>query len=354
MDIDKEMTHDIPFLTTLCHTAGVSGFEKEVCKCFIDKIKDGVDKYYTDVMGNAFGIIKGAEEGSKIMIEAHADEIGFQVIHIAENGYIYVRRNGGIDEQCLPGSQVVIITSNGKQIPGVIGKKPIHLMSNDDRKRTLELNQLWVDIGLEPEEVKAKVSVGDVVVSMPNMLWHGEYRISGKALDNRLGVYVVSQAMKNLATGRPIHNTIIGVTTVQEEVGSRGAVVASYSIHPDIAITVDLDFATDVPDCAPSRYGKITLGGGVIISLNADCDITLSKQLELIAKQQDIAYQISARPHATGGTNISRIQLARNGIRTISLGIPCRYMHTPVEMCDIRDVNAAIQLLTLFCTQHKI
>lgn len=159
-----------------------------------------------------------------------------------------------------------------------------------------------MDIGLETEEVKAKVSIGDVVVSMPNMLWHSEYRISEKALDNRLGVYVVSQVMNNLANERPLHNSIIGV----------------------------------------------------VISLNVDCDITLSKQLELIAKQQGITYQISARPHATGGTNISCIQLARNGIRTISLGIPCRYMHTPVEMCDMRDVNAAIQLLTLFCAQHKI
>lgn len=354
MDSDKETTYDISFLTTLCQTAGVSGFEKEVCTCFIDKIKDEVDKYYTDIMGNAFGIINGTEGGSKIMIEAHADEIGFQVIHIAESGYIYVRRNGGIDEQCIPGSQVTVITNSGKQILGVIGKKPIHLMSTDDRKHTLELNQLWVDTGLETEEVKTNVSVGDVVVAMPNMLRHGENKISGKALDNRLGVYVVSQVIKNLANKRPLNNTIIGVTTVQEEVGSRGAVVASYSTNPDIAVTIDLDFATDVPDCTPNRYGKITLGGGVIISFNADCDITLSKELEAIAKQQGTVYQISARPHATGGTNISRIQLARNGIRTVSLGIPCRYMHTPVEMCDMRDVNAAIQLLTLFCTQHNI
>ena len=129
--------------------------------------------------------------------------------------------------------------------------------------------------------------------------------------------------------------------------------MAGYNVQPDIAITVDLDFATDVPDCPSNKYGKIELGGGVVIPLNVDCDIELSRQMEELAREQGIAYQLSARPHATGGTNISRLQLVRKGVRTISLGIPCRYMHTPVEICDMKDVIAAIQLITHFCLQKE-
>lgn len=133
--------------------------------------------------------------------------------------------------------------------------------------------------------------------------------------------------------------------TVQEEVGSRGAVTCAHIVNPEISITIDLDFATDVPDCNPSRYGKIYLGDGVIIPRNVDCDPQLSYDMEQLALKSGIPYQVSARPHATGGTNTSRIQISRNGVRTISLGIPCRYMHTPVEVCDLRDVKACVSLI---------
>ena len=339
MDFDKTSI-DKRLLDSLSRSLGVSGFEKEVCSWYLENVTDSVDKCFFDVMGNAYGIISGSGTGKNIMIEAHADEIGFQILHIGENGYLYLRRNGGIDEQCIPGSQVIILTRNGERISGVIGKKPIHLMTTDDRKRTLELNQLWVDTGLDVEEIKSRISVGDIVAIKPNWEWLGEYRISGKSLDNKLGVLALVKVMETLAKVTSIFNTVTGVATVQEEVGSRGVIIAGYNIKPDIAITIDLDFATDVPDCSSNKYGKIELGGGVVIPLNVDCNIELSRQMENIAKEHGIAYQMSAKPYATGGTNTSRLQLVREGVRTISLGIPCRYMHTPVEMCDMRDIDA--------------
>lgn len=348
MDFNKTSI-DKKLLDSLSRSLGVSGFEQEVCSWYLENVTDSVDKCFFDVMGNAYGIISGSGNGKNIMIEAHADEIGFQILHIGENGYLYLRRNGGVDEQCIPGSQVIILTRNGERISGVIGKKPIHLMTTDDRKRTLELNQLWVDTGLDTEVIKSKISIGDIVAIKPNWQWLSEYRISGKSLDNKLGVWVLAKVMKALAKVTSIFNSVTGVATVQEEVGSRGVIIAGYNIKPDIAITIDLDFATDVPDCSSSKYGKIELGGGVVIPLNVDCNIELSRQMENIAKKEGIAYQLSAKPYATGGTNTSRLQLVREGVRTISLGIPCRYMHTPVEMCDMRDVNATIQLITHFC-----
>ncbi len=348
MDFDKT-NNDERLLDALSQLLGVSGFEQEVCSWYLEKVKSSVSKSFLDVMGNAYGIISGSGSGKNIMIEAHADEIGFQILYIDENGYLYLRRNGGIDEQCIPGSQVVILTRNGEHIGGVIGKKPIHLMTIDDRKRTFELNQLWVDTGLDVGEVKSKISVGDAVAIKSNWIWLGKNRISGKSLDNKLGVFVLTKVMTILSKEKFLFNSITGVATVQEEVGSRGAVIAGYKVSPDISITIDLDFATDVPDCPSIKYGKIKLGGGVVIPRSVDCDKGLSLLMEDIANKQGINYQTSSRPHAIGGTNISRLQLVREGIRTISLGIPCRYMHTPVEVCDMKDVNAAIQLLIAFC-----
>lgn len=339
---------DNNYLNELFNTIGVSGFESEVCHSFIDYLKNDVDCVSVDTMGNAITKLNGLGEGESVLIEAHADEIGFQVLHIGDSGYVYIRRNGGIDEQCLSGSQVVIQTRNGERINGVIGKKPVHLQKAEDRKVTPEIFQVWVDTGLEPDEVRTRVSVADPVAFSPNLIRMGENRISGKAMDNKLGVFAVSQAIKRLAT-LPHQTDIYGVATVQEEVGSRGAVTVGYGLNPDIAITVDMDFATDVPDCIPSRYGKVVLGGGVVIPRNADSNIALSRRLEELALERHIPFQLSARPHATGGTNTSRLQLTRRGIKTISLGIPCRYMHTPVEMCDLRDVEATIRLLEAFC-----
>jgi len=347
------MNYDKTLLDEISRIHGVSGFENSICSFYLERLKDKVSNTQIDRLGNAYGMIKGSGSDKVIMVEAHADEIGFQVLYIAENGFIYLRRNGGIDEQCIPGSQVEIVTKDANIIRGVMGKKPIHLMTTDERKRTLEVNQLWVDTGLEASKVKEYITVGDCVSFRPNWQWLGEHRISGKSLDNKIGLYALIKAMESIAELKIAKSNVVGVATVQEEVGSRGVRVAGYNLNPDIAITVDMDFATDVPDCPFNKYGKIELGRGVVIPCNVDCDIELSRTFEKIAKENGISYQLSARPHATGGTNTSQLQLVRGGVKTISLGIPCRYMHTPVEVCDMRDVHAAIQLLSLFCSYHE-
>lgn len=338
---------DISYLNTLFGTIGVSGFESEVCQSFMDYVKSEVDDVCVDTMGNTIATLNGPGPSS-ILIEAHADEIGFQVLDIGSKGYLYIRRNGGIDEQCLPGSQVVIQTRSGERIPGVIGKKPIHLQKSEDRKNTIEIHKLWVDTGLSAEEVRERISIADPVAFAPNLVSLGQHRITSRSLDNKIGLFVVSQAVRRIGK-QPHPSKIYGVATVQEEVGSRGAVTVGYNLNPDIALTIDVDFATDVPDCPSSRYGDISLGEGVVIPRNADSDLALSRQMEELAREHQIPYQLSARPHASGGTNTSRLQLTRCGIRTLSLGIPCRYMHTQVEVCDLRDVKAAIHLLEVFC-----
>lgn len=339
---------DIHILEDLLNTISVSGFEQDISSLFIKHLRNDVNQSQIDSMGNAITIVDGDIAYPKIMLEAHADEIGFQVLYITDSGHIYIRKNGSIDEQCIIGQHVLIQTRNKTIIPGVIGKKPIHLTSKDEC-HSLKMHQVWVDTGLSADEVKSQISIGDPVVISPNLVRLGKYRIACKALDNKLGLFVVMRAIKIIASRKQTKSTIYGVATVQEELGGRGAAIATYSIRPDISITVDLDFATDVPDCQPNQYGNVLMGEGVVISYNADSNIEQHQRLEAIAKEKGISYQITARHCAFGGTNASRIQISQCGVKTVSIGIPCRYMHTPVEVCDLRDVESAIQLIVAYC-----
>lgn len=337
---------DIDFLRKLLSTPSVSGFESAAVDVFKEYLFPYVDECYTDIIGNGYAIInkRKNEHSLKVMIEAHIDEIGYQVIYINDGGFVYIRPNGGVDIQCLPGSQVVIYTSSREQISGVTGKKPIHLSSSEERVKCIELENIWVDTGLNSDDVKKKITIGDVVTVKPNMIHIGNL-ISSKSLDDKIGVFIVGEVMKKLASTKELDCIIYGVASVQEEVGCRGSITSSYSISPDIAISIDVDFATDIPDCSHKRFGNISLGNGPILAKNMDNDCLLVQQTESIAREFNINYQISARPYCTGGTNAAKIQLTRHGIRTLTIGIPCRYMHTPVEVCDINDAQAAIELI---------
>lgn len=334
------------FLMPLLATPTVSGFETEGCKLYQDYLREYVDECRTDILGNSYAILNNSAEFPSVMIEAHIDEIGFQVLYMSDDGRIYIRKNGGIDMQCIPGSQVTIYGYSG-HIPGVIGKTPVHLQNSHEKEKTSELSDLWIDTGLDADEIKKVLRIGDVVVLKPNAQMLGEYRITSRALDDKIGVYVMAEVMKQLSKDRnSIRCNVCGVATVQEEVGYRGATASGYLIMPDISISIDVDFATDVPDCSKMKYGDIRLGGGVIVSCSLDSDMCIVEKLRRLAYDKNISVQYSARPLATGGTNASRIRTAQKGVRTVLLGIPCRYMHTPVEMCDMRDVESAIHLIS--------
>ena len=339
---------DKTFLEKILNTYSVSGFEDQARKQFINYLTPFVDYIDTDYMGNCYTYIGSDcrnDKSASVLIEAHIDEIGFQVIYIDDNGYVYIRANGSVDAQCVPGSQVDIITSSGEYINGVIGKTPIHLLNSEERGKCQEISSLWIDTGLCKEQVVNKVSIGNPVTIRPNLLYLSENVISSKSLDNKIGVFIISQVLKRLSGVNEKSLDVHGVATVQEEVGHRGAYVCESKICPDLTISIDMDFATDVPNCQKTKYGDIALGRGVVIHRSIDNDIPLTYTLEKLAKELNIKHQVSARSMPVGGTNAFVLQQSQGGNKTISLGIPCRYMHTPVEMCDINDVKSAIDLI---------
>lgn len=336
---------DLNFLNTILNTHSVSGFENEMREEFLNYTKEFVDSTDVDKMGNAYASIARSTDSKIYLLEAHMDEIGFQVVYIDDNGYVYIRANGSVDAQCVPGSQVDIITSSGEYINGVIGKTPIHLLNSEERGKCQEISSLWIDTGLCKDQVVNKVSIGNPVAIRPNLLYLSENVISSKSLDNKIGVFIISQVLKRLSGVNEKSLDVHGVATVQEEVGHRGAYVCESKICPDLTISIDMDFATDVPNCQKTKYGDIALGRGVVIHRSIDNDIPLTYTLEKLAKELNIKHQVSARNMPVGGTNAFVLQQSQGGNKTISLGIPCRYMHTPVEMCDINDVKSAIDLI---------
>lgn len=337
---------DFKFLNRLLETSSIPGFERAASSVFCDYLADSADCIDTDILGNVYVRNHKSNEKTDIMLEAHIDEIGLQVLYIDSQGYIYVRRDGGIDLHCLPGTQVTIQTRSGEFLSGVIGKKPVHLMEGEAKNRIIELDCLWIDTGLPVDMVRERVSIGDAVSFNPNMKMLSDSVITSKALDDKIGVFVIAEAFKRLNEQQLTHKRICAMASVQEEIGSRGAVSGAYSVFPDIAICVDVDFATDVPDCSPKKYGDVRLGKGVVIQITPDSNPELLSLAEQIAINNNIPHQLSARPNSTGGNDTSRVQLAKSGVKTLGLGIPCRYMHTPVETCSMEDVMSAICLIT--------
>ena len=331
------------FLEQLMRSASPTGYESEAAKVFRDYLSDCCE-VKCDVMGNTIAALN-ISAPVRVMLAGHYDEIGFQIVYISEEGLLYFRANGGIDKLNVPSSEVDIITPNGK-VPGVIGKKPIHLLTASEREKALDLKDMWIDIGAENrKEAEKLVSVGDPVVMRENFRMLNKNRFISKGTDDKIGAFIVAETMRRLAK-RKLNVAVYGVGTVQEEVGLRGATAGSYAVNPHIGFAIDVGFATDLPDIPKKQYGDITLGKGPALSHSCDNNIVLGRILRQTAREHKIPYQESVAHRATGGTDTAVIQLTRGGVATALFSIPNRYMHSQVEMCDLRDAEAAVELLT--------
>ena len=335
------------FLKELLDARSPTGSEYEA-QVVVDKwIEPISDIYRKDIMGNRFATIN--PQGSpSVLFAGHIDEIGLLISYIDEKGFLYFEPLGGHDLSMISGRRVSILNSNNI-VKGVTGKRAIHLMSPEDRKKVPQSHQIWIDIGVKTKaEAEALVSIGDSAVYDQSFeLINGTVGVA-RAVDDKAGAYAILEATRRLAENKDkIKAKVIGVATTQEEIGTRGAITAAYSENPDFSITVDVGHATDSPDCDNRKYGKFIQGGGPIICKGPNINPIVFKKLESIAQVHKIPYQIEAEARPTG-TDARAIQVAQSGIATGLLSIPLRYMHTPSEMVDLEDIENTVKLLVAF------
>lgn len=332
----------------LCSISSPSGYESEISE-FIKNMLSGIENINVDfdTLGNVL-IKKQGITDKTIMLVAHCDEIGLTVKYIDENGYVYFTPIGSVDPSILKG-QRVSITHNDSVVNGVIGVQPIHLKKTARNKNTdTDFCDLWIDVGVcQPNNIKELVSVGDPITFSPNYQDLGDGLFSSKSIDDRSGVAVLLSVLKTIMNENTDY-TIVFVLSVQEELGLRGARVAGYHINPDICIAVDVNHATDYPTIDKKKNGDIRLNNGCVIPIGANFNKGIQNELKTIAKQMNIAFQIESVP-SYSGTDIADIQLSRSGVKTGLISIPCRYMHSPIEVASFHDIQSAIDIISNYC-----
>ncbi|MBR1966040.1 MAG: M42 family metallopeptidase [Lentisphaeria bacterium] len=335
--------NSLKFMEEFMNSSSPSGYEEEAAAVFRNYISKFCDDVQTDVLGNTMGVLN-PEAPFRVMLAGHYDEIGFQIVYISDDGLLYFRPNGGIDKLNVPASEVEIITEKGR-VHGVIGKKPIHLLSAKEREIAPDLNDMWIDIGAENrEEAEALVSIGDPVAMRANFRFMGNNRVMSKGMDDKVGAFIVAEVLRELSK-RKLNVAVYGVGTVQEELGLRGATTSCFEVNPQVGFAIDVGFATDLPDIPKKLLGDIKLGKGPELNRSADNNVVLGKIVRAVAKQHKIPYQDTAAHRASGGTDAAKIQMTRSGVATCLLSVPNRYMHSPVEICDLRDIENSIKLL---------
>jgi endoglucanase len=340
-------SHD--FLKALLEAPSPSGYEQPAANLWRDYVKDSVDELIPDVHGNSIAVINPKAD-FKFMLAGHIDEIGLMITHIDEKGYIYTAQIGGMDPALLVGQRVIVMNEKGPVL-GVIGRKAIHQMQPDERKKGVEMENIWVDIGSgTKKEAEKRVSVGDpIVIDVPCRTLNGD-KIVSRATDDKAGAFVVAEVLKALSK-KKLNISVIGVATVQEEIGLRGAITSAYRVNPQAAIAIDVTFASDHPETDPKKIGTVKLGSGPVLHRGPNINPIIEKELFKVAKAKKIPYQLTAEARATG-TDANAIQLSRGGAATGLISIPNRYMHTPVEVISLNDVDNTIKLLVEFLAAH--
>lgn len=333
----------------LCSSQCVSGCEiTDEDNGIIELLKQHNIPYEIDPIGNVVFQKKGNGEKT-LMLVAHYDEIGFAVKYIDEDGFVYFSAVGGIDISILRGQRVVIM-HDGHAVDGVIGVKPIHMINHERNKNNnLDVSDMWIDIGLaENEEINKLVSVGDYISFPANFTDLNDELFTSKSIDNRVGVATLFSIYERIRLVDVAFNSIYFVLSSQEELGMRGAKVAGYSINPDLCIAIDVTHATDYPSVNKHKFGDIKLNYGAVIPVGSNFNSSIQNKLKNIATEKNIPFQTESIP-GYSGTDISEIQVSRKGCNSGLISIPCRYMHTPIEIASYNDIHSAICILSDFC-----
>ncbi len=329
-------------LRSLTEARGVPGYEDEVRALIRDELASSTDRVRTDSMGNVVGTIDG-DADFEVVVAAHMDEIGFMVREVDDDGFVRIDALGGWDPRVLKAQRVSVHTADDDLV-GVIGSMPPHLLDEEAAADTPEIDDLYVDLGMGPEEVNERVSTGDLVTMDQHTVRMGDL-VTGKALDDRISVFAMLEAASRLEAPAA---TVHFAATVQEEVGLRGARALGVDIEPDLAIALDVTIADDVPDSG-SNATVTELGEGTAIKLKDASVITspkVNRRLRDLADDHDVEHQLEVLP--AGGTDTAAFQVVAGATPVGALSIPTRYLHTVTEAAHLDDVAATVDLLGAF------
>jgi endoglucanase len=339
---------EIPrLLDELLRAGAPSGYEGPAADAWRDAASFA--EISTDGIGSTVATI--GEAGPLLAIVGHIDEIGLVVTHIDEKGFVYFSPIGGWDPQILVGQRVEVRGRDGL-VPGVVGRKPIHLLDGEQRKKVVELKGLHIDIGAtDREEASALVRVGDPAVIAAEPVRLAGDRLISRSMDNRLGAYVALEALRRADERQALKGTrLAAVAAVQEEIGLYGARTSAFQVRPDLAVAVDVTHATDAPGIDEKEVGSHPLGSGPAIGRGSTLSPKVFELLVAAAEDAGIEHTIDASGRSTG-TDADAIQISRAGVPTGLVSIPLRYMHSPVELVDLRDLEAAVELLVAFASR---
>ena len=320
------------------HESRPAGVWREAAEAFADEVT-------TDKLGTTVARVNGRGEHPLMAVVGHIDEIALLVSHITDKGFLHVVQSGGWDAQVLVSQRVDVLTRDGV-VPGVVGRKPPHLTDAEERKKAVQLKNLHVDIGAKDgDDARSMVAIGDQVLIAAEPVELPNGRIASRALDNRLGVYVAIEVARRVKEAGGGGGPVAGVAAVQEEIGAHGARVMAYGLEPDLAVVVDVTHATDAPGVDPAEIGEHGLGSGPVVTRGAIVSRTVNDLLAETAEAEGIEYATEVSGRHTG-TDADSVHFSRSGVPTAVVSIPLRYMHSPVEMVQLDDVENTIRLLT--------
>jgi putative aminopeptidase FrvX len=332
-------------LQRLLTAPGPPGHEEAPAAIWREAAEEFADEVSLDAMGTSVARVNGRGEHPLLAVVGHVDEIALIVSHISEKGFLHVVGSGGWDPQVLVAQRVEVLTRSGP-VRGVIGRKPIHVLDGDERKKAVELKGLHVDIGVrDGEEARSVVREGDPIVITAEPLELRGDRIVSRSLDNRLGIYVALEVARRVSEAGGGGGPVAGVAAVQEELGSHGAGAMAYGLRPDLAVVVDVTHATDAPGVDAGEIGEHGLGTGPVITRGAIVSRPLNDLLDAAAESVGIECTTEAAGSATR-TDADSIHTSRAGVPTAVVSIPLRYMHSPVELVELGDVEAVIAVIT--------
>lgn len=336
------------FFEALLRAPGPSSFESKPARVWQDHAENAGLTTTRDTYGNTFATAN-PDGGPRLLLSGHIDEIGLLVTHVDEQGFAWFKGIGGWDPQQLVGQPVRIVHGSDETL-GVIGRKPIHLMTPEDRKRVARMEDMWIDVGAaNQEEALEVIAPGDIAVLERAPILLKNHRISSKAIDNRIGAYVALEAAKR-SVG--LDTEVIASATVQEEIGGVGSAAASFGLNPDVAIAIDVTHATDVPDVPTRQEGHHPLGSGPELSVGSYVHRGVFEALKTTADEEGIAFTVGTSPRRTA-TDADFLAKTKAGVATAVVSIPNRYMHSGNETIDTRDVEQAVRLIVAFAGRLK-